>query len=86
MLIALDYDGTYTEDPELWNAFIASAAARGHRVFCVTMRYPTEPVEMPCDIIYTGREAKAAHVQALHGMAFDIWIDDNPHWILRNSA
>lgn len=82
MNIALDYDGTYTKDPELWHAFIASAAARGHRVCCVTMRYPSEPVQMPCDVIYTGRKAKAAHAQAVHQMAFDIWIDDRPEFIL----
>lgn len=22
MIIALDYDGTYTEDPDLWNKFL----------------------------------------------------------------
>ncbi len=30
MLIALDYDGTYTADPGLWHPFIAASRARGH--------------------------------------------------------
>lgn len=30
MKLALDYDGTYTRDPDLWDTFIA--AAQGHRI------------------------------------------------------
>ena len=39
MLIALDYDGTYTEDWELWRMFIKSAHKKGHEVVIVTMRH-----------------------------------------------
>src|ERR1700722_1875454 len=38
MIIALDYDGTYTRDPDLWDAFIDAAQERGHTVICVTNR------------------------------------------------
>lgn len=46
MNIALDYDGTYTNDPDLWMAFVNNAIARGHQVFVVTMRYPSEARSM----------------------------------------
>lgn len=77
MRIALDHDGTYSEDPALWDEFIKLAVQRGHEIVMVTMRYPTEPIEdaPPIEIIYTSRKAKADFYQA------DVWIDDSPHWI-----
>ena len=80
MLIALDYDKTYTADPALWDDFIQSAKDRGHTVKIVTMRRPDEVIEYaPVDVIYTSRKAKAAVVNA------DIWIDDSPAWIFQDS-
>ncbi len=83
MLIALDYDHTYTEDPELWNAFVISARARGHGVVCVTMRYDNaaERVEVPLEVIYTGRRSKETVVKE-QGLIIDVWIDDSPYHIL----
>jgi hypothetical protein len=80
MRISIDYDGTYTRDPVLWDSFIQSAKDRGHEVVCVTMRYPHEPIAMPCEIFYTSRKAKAIVCEA------DIWIDDSPKWLLMDSA
>jgi len=87
MLVALDYDGTYTLDPRFWDQFIRHAQDHGHVVVCVTMRYPSEPIEMPCqlEVIYTSRVAKAAFMANI-GRKVDIWIDDSPHWILSSSG
>ncbi|RPJ32026.1 MAG: hypothetical protein EHM17_10660 [Verrucomicrobiaceae bacterium] len=80
MLIALDYDKTYTADPVLWEDFIQSARARGHTVKIVTMRRPDEVVsDVPIDVVYTSRKAKASIIKA------DIWIDDSPHWIYQDA-
>ena len=38
MNIALDYDNTYTEDPEFWYEFMQNAKARGYNIFIVTFR------------------------------------------------
>ncbi len=81
MLIALDYDGTYTTDPILFDAFIRQAKASGHEIICVTMRYPEEEIHMLCEIIYTSRQAKLPFMGGLGRMP-DIWIDDNPRFIL----
>ena len=76
MLIALDYDGTYTADPELWKAFITKARERGHEVKIATMRFPTEPIpDIGCEVIYTSRKAKFGCMPA------QIWIDDMPHFL-----
>ena len=64
----------------MWDAFIKLAQAYGHEVVCVTMRHAHEPIHnMPIEVIYTGREAKANHFRA------DVWIDDAPHWVINNS-
>lgn len=86
MLIALDYDRTYTADPALWNQFIQLAQLRGHRLVCITMRHPTEalPADFPLETFYTGRHGKLEWA-ASHNLAVDIWIDDSPGWILQDS-
>lgn len=86
MRIALDYDGTYTADPELWGAFIAKARERGHDLVMVTMRrIGNEQIENPpCAVVYTNRRAKAPFMERC-GYKIDVWIDDNPHWIFENS-
>ena len=44
MKIALDYDDTYTQDPELWLRFVKDALERNHDVRVVTMRFPFEGI------------------------------------------
>lgn len=90
--IALDYDGTYTADPELWQEFVRYARSRGHEVYVVTMRYPheCEDVERQLSgkvsgIIYTGRKGKLRHTSFMD-KPIDIWIDDMPHFILEDAA
>jgi hypothetical protein len=89
MIIALDFDMTYTKDPELWNEFIDNAQSRGHEVLCVTMRYEYEgdlveqTIGKKCKVIYTGRIAKLNKLNELN-IKIDIWIDDNPLWIYNN--
>ena len=81
MRIALDYDGTYTRAPALWDAFIASAEQHGVDVVCVTMRRPEEAVEIGCPVHYTDREAKLFWC-ARRGLQIDVWIDDMPQYIV----
>ena len=44
------------------------------------MRYPTEPVRIGCEVVYTSRKAKSECFDA------DVWIDDMPHFILVGGA
>jgi hypothetical protein len=87
MLLALDYDETYTRDPIFWDGVISSAIARGHSVICVTARHERDRDEVDRDlggkveaIIYTAGRAKfyAAHKA---GYMPSVWIDDSPNWI-----
>ena len=81
---ALDFDETYTEDPELWNHFICNCYKRGHTVTFVTYRFDSwENTDIKTvahahgmDIVFT------AGKQKMHCFAADIWIDDSPQTIV----
>lgn len=72
MKIALDYDGTYDSDPELWEKFITLAKGRGHEVKIVTLR--DDGLRMPVTsvpVMYSiGRKRECWDA--------DVWIDDHP--------
>jgi hypothetical protein len=91
MLIALDFDDTYTRDPVTWDRFIILMQTAGHRIICVTMRSKAEgaqvhealdPFDVP--IFFTNRAAKKPFMNEL-SVNVDVWIDDNPFWILNNA-
>lgn len=91
-LFALDYDGTVTADVDLWVMFIKLLEARGHEVVIVTMRHFEELESMDsritdvCSwIVPTGRRAKMQFCSEF-GINPDIWIDDQPHFILLDAA
>ena len=86
--IALDYDGTYTLDRQLWDGFIFAAQESCHEVLIVTMRDEGEDVgsnasgaRPPCEVIYTRRQAKLPFMERA-GLHVDVWIDDNPRWLM----
>lgn len=91
MLLALDYDETYTRDPEFWNQVIELASSRGHSVICATMRHEYEGDDVIKHlqfrvekIIFTGRKAKFNFVTEL-GYYPSVWIDDQPNWLFHDS-
>jgi len=92
MIIALDYDGTYTADKQLWNMFIEYARDCGHEVIVATMRYEateSQPVmeelgHRVSRIIFTNRKAKKSEVRKQYTDP-DIWIDDNPEWLFEDA-
>lgn len=88
MLIAIDYDGTYTAYPELWDNFIRLARSRMHVVMIVTMRADFEPVRLGATVdrvIYTDRKAKLPFLKRLN-LTPQIWVDDRPDFILEDAV
>jgi hypothetical protein len=84
--IALDYDKTYTADPDLWSRFILDATERGHLVICVTGRVPSQPVsiEPPIPVVYASLNSRSGykrHAAEAAGLKVDVWIDDMPGMI-----
>jgi hypothetical protein len=81
-IIALDYDDTYTADPELFDQFISAAKDRGHLVVCVTYRHEHTPIkrDIGIEVFYTNGKPKAEHMREV-GLSPDVWIDDWPELI-----
>lgn len=87
MLLALDYDDTFTRDKEFWRDFCLAAVRRGHTVICVTARGEEDRPEVVQDlsgfvedIICTAGKAKHAAAYAA-GYMVSVWIDDQPQWV-----
>ncbi|MCG8430999.1 MAG: hypothetical protein MJA29_07490 [Candidatus Omnitrophica bacterium] len=92
MIIAIDYDMTYTADPDLFDAFIGFAKMRGHLVVIVTSRKESECdhdqgivglVRKQVTIYCTNGKAKK-HYLHTRGVHPDIWIDDRPEFIFHD--
>jgi hypothetical protein len=88
MKIALDYDGTYTLDPEFWDLVIALAHSHKHDIRIVTMRKPEMKIEInwpphTLDVIYTSNKQKREYCDEI-GWHPAIWIDDSPEFIVRS--
>lgn len=87
MNIGLDFDETFTADPDLWLAFVKQAEDRGHKVFIVSCRMRTpENLEIVREftgfplsrIILTSMAPKRWYCDEKYGLEIDVWIDDMP--------
>lgn len=83
MLIAIDYDGTYTADPRMWEAFIVGTNHLGHEiVICTGRAFPPNHEFAPWVTVHcTAGQAKRDYLATL-GIHPDVWIDDDPQSIL----
>lgn len=86
MRIAIDYDGTYTADPTLWDAFIQLARTAGHSIWIVTCRRGTEEEKEDIKVagaytVFTNMGAKRPFCENRQ-LKIDVWIDDDPCCIL----
>ncbi len=92
LLIALDFDGTFTADPKFWLFFARDAVVHGHQVITVTHRRETfenaqamRNLGVNWPIIFAfDKPKKLAAIEA--GYAVDVWIDDNPVGVGDGSA
>lgn len=77
MILAIDYDDTYTAFPAEFDMLRKMFQQKGHTVLIVTARDAIretikEDLSKFDEVIYTSGRAKAGEVRA------DIWIDDSP--------
>lgn len=94
MKIALDFDGTYTADPDFWHEFINEALVNGHHVWIVTARDEENDginwskvglKHAPCPVVFCDGCPKRQITREL-GIEIDVWIDDNPYGIVAKGA
>ena len=90
MIFSLDFDDTYTKDPEFWDEFVRLAHTKGHTVYCVTFRFQHELQKLWESIgqvigehmvIATSHQSKRVHMERLN-IQVDVWIDDLPELIV----
>lgn len=90
MNIAIDFDDTYTRDPQFWNIFVINAIQRNHKVYCVTARAHAQDEEVlgsigkvvgPENCYFTAMQGKRAYMWA-NKIRIDVWIDDMPDMIV----
>lgn len=87
MMLALDYDDTYTRDPIFWDEVIKLATQRGHSIICVTARNERYRQEVADDLGSKVEAIICTNGRAKHGAAYEagfmpsVWIDDSPQWV-----
>lgn len=89
MNVSLDFDNTYTRDPETWDEVVKLFRAKGHKVYVVTMRYLDGWEDIPVTkalkdkvdgIFFTSRKAKKSFMFN-EGISIDVWLDDIPYFV-----
>jgi len=93
MLIALDFDGTYTADPVVWDLIIKSLQERGHAVHIVTLRDQNLDRlkdhdrfwNMGVRVVYCDGRSKLDVAKEM-GLEYDIWIEDDPRCVQHGSS
>lgn len=88
LTIAVDYDGTYSADPDTFTHVIELFLKAGHTVICVTGRSDDGVMDVPVresigkivPCVFAGKEWKIVAARDA-GYKVDIWIDDIPGMI-----
>jgi len=89
--IALDWDDTFTADPEGFKAIIRCFQSLGHSVIIVTLRDNQDTDDRMSElrdkygveVIFCAGQSKERIIREL-GLQINIWIDDNPRYIVND--
>lgn len=90
MVIGLDYDCTFTADPEFWKSVLCEAKKYGHTIIIVTARYDNQ--QNRDELSQEAPEFKAYFAGSVPKLKYmmdqkidvDVWIDDDPGSVMRN--
>lgn len=86
-IISIDYDDTYTLIPKLFDLIIDYCIKNKIKIIMCTARGEHEKdnillnLEKKIDVYYTNRQYKKEFLNK-KGIYPDIWMDDNPVWII----
>jgi len=89
MMFSLDYDETFSADPDFWRKFIELARSNNHQVIMITRRFnhgdhgPITDDVLGVEIVYTANTAKRDFCRANGIPMPDVWIDDGPEGIIQ---
>jgi hypothetical protein len=90
VIISIDFDDTWTQDPEAWREFARMLNGRGHTVLVTTNRYKTQPSLREVrgvvgtgaiqEVIFAGTKPKRVAASE-RGYDVDVWADDSPEMV-----
>ena len=85
LLIAVDYDGTYSADPQTFATVITEFIQAGHTCIMVTARDKKDQVKLlkglDIKVYYTSGVFKDPYMRKEHDLDVDIWIEDRPQGV-----
>jgi len=93
LTISIDFDRTFSADPELWGQFAREAVSQGNVVVMITRREDTpedrakieetlgEYFDAFSKIVLAGGSRQKEEAASEAGISVDIWIDDSPQTI-----
>lgn len=90
MVVAFDFDGTWTRDPVFWRAVVALLLASGHACVMVTGRSDADrwgaevrrEIGNLMPIVFAAGGWKDAAARRA-GLIVDVWVDNEPSGIAR---
>lgn len=88
-VFALDFDDTFTADPEFWSDFVIRSQARGHVVICISACRDTfqnrrkREEQLPSGVkIYCSYDKPKIQFADERNLGVTVWIDDCPEMIV----
>jgi HK97 family phage portal protein len=95
LTISVDFDQTFSADPELWGSFALDAVEAGNTVVMITRREDTpenqsaiaetlgDYAEAFSTVLLIGPETLKDDAAQKAGISVDVWIDDSPQTVMR---
>jgi HK97 family phage portal protein len=91
LTISMDFDRTFSADPQLWGEFARKAVADGNRVVMISRRPESDREEVISslgdyaesfsDVLLVGGDTLKADAAQAAGISVDVWVDDSPQFI-----
>jgi HK97 family phage portal protein len=91
MTISIDFDRTFSADPQMWGEFARKAVANGNTVVMISRRPEADRGEVIAslgdyaesfsDVLLVGGDTLKADAAQAAGIAVDVWVDDSPQFI-----
>lgn len=83
--VAIDFDGTFTRDPDLFTKIIYLFLEKGHQVVCITSREGDsqraqellDTIGKIIPVVFAGVKYKREAAEEA-GFSVDVWVDDFP--------
>lgn len=91
MTISIDFDRTFSADPQMWGEFARKSAGTGNNVVMISRRPESDREEVIASlgdyaesfsrVLLVGGDALKDDAARAAGIAVDVWVDDSPQFI-----